>query len=277
MRRLDDYLMPRSSSPIDDYDVPSSSKDVFKKPTFPTPRTKINEIIDLSDDDDDIVPIREVSKKSEWVDAHRHKRSPWFRRNYLVQKNKSHEQMNNHLSIIRKAKTTIQNCNNFFATNNTRRPIESRVLNESFRMDDKERYKNLLDLFKPSASLFPFRNLTSATKSNDIDDRVFTFKGINGSVKKDNEKKTPVSERKRYDSSNNNVPTIDLTNDGSGSSKIKSINIDSDSDSDVRIFSESSSSTKNDSSTKSKLSPVNSLKKRLEIEPVMNENWFSEW
>lgn len=102
-----------------------------------------------------------------------------------------------------------------------------------------------------------------------INNLIFLYLGMNGlDKKKDDKKKFSDLYKKRLDEINN-IPTVDLTLETNNK---KTISLDSDSDSDIKIVSSASSST-----SKSRIEPVNSMKKRHEIVPVTNQTWIEEW
>lgn len=278
--------MPRSSSPIEDYNTPSSSKGIFKKPNFPSARSflRSTEVIDLSDDEDFEVrskyePVFGASKDG-WVDARKAKSEFFSKSNYLARQARIRsEASHKHYSVLRKAKNTLTNCNNFITT--ARKPINNSVLNESIRITEKQRYKQILDsLAKDTSRIFSFRDI-NGTEKKVRDDEKSNEKTFEKIYEKTNEKKS-ISDfyRKKLDEIEKSNETkcmsefyqkkLDELNgsktiDSSSDEKPKTISLDSDSDSDVKIIGIK------------KMSPVNSLKKRLAIEPVMNQNWISEW
>lgn len=249
MRRLDDLGMPRCSSPLEDLDSPSSSKNPFKKPLFPTSKSfmRASEIIDLSDDDDlEFRPKKNDSSHSssteEWIEQPK-KGSYWERSNFFRRYRVQNEMR--HKSVLQKAKNTL--AKNSIFTSRTNHKQSTSSLNESVRMDDLKKYKQMLDSFTNSVGSLPLKFMNgSAAKKSDKTEKPMSFSELY---------------KKQYNESCV-AKVIDLTDDGN---KPKTISIDSDSDSDVRIISQKI------------CSPVNSLKKRLEIEPVMNERWISQW
>lgn len=248
MRRLDDFNMPRCSSPLDDLGTPSSSKNVFKKPLFPStskPFLRPTEIIDLSDDDDVDFRSRKydssLSSNEDLYEIHGKKNDYWERSNFFNRLKNQNE--HKHRSILQKAKNTLARSNAITSRNSYKKPTTS--LNESIRIGDYNRYKQMLE---------------GLSKNK----KIFTFNG-NRKLNEDKlEKSSSFSDiyKKKFHEVNGSK-VIDLTNENE--SKTKSIIIDSDSESDVKIVNQTV------------VSPINSLKKRLEIESVTNDKWIKEW
>lgn len=169
MRRLDDFPLPMSSTSLETFGSPSTSRNFFKKPTS-TPKSFMrHEIIDLSDDSDDVAELGKTKfsdnlRDEDWIDARNLRRETWFKRGYGILKKPD---KNKHQAIIRKGRTCLQYCNNFLQS--SEKPFESKVLNESFRFDDKVKYRDLIEsVTKPEYEFF---------KRPANEDSVFRFTG----------------------------------------------------------------------------------------------------
>lgn len=259
MRCLDDFsTMPRCSSPIEDIDAPSSSKSIFKKPFYPAnkPFMRPADFIDISDDDEiefnsknncsnNKKPDQTSSHSSseEFFDAQVKKNSFWEKSNIF----------NRAKSKDREAHKVLQRAKSLLAKNNAQKSS----LNESIRLNDYAQYRKMIE----------------SQRSTDT----YLFNGTPKNSHKINNSHSKSSGRTFGDIYKNTLKdflkqpktVIDLTASdteiNNGIDKMISISIDSDSDSDVKIVSQKV------------VSPVNTLKKRLDIEPFVNDNWMPNW